>query len=148
MWIWGFWAVALPQSERVVALHLGGRVPNQEGPVGHVSELIVHLLPEGSSRERSYTCSQTTWSRNTCACVTWICHPSTTRPPAASLLHLHPWHRCCCPPPHRPRRTAGALPALEEELHKERKSQHRHAETWAEAFTGFILHHRIIPLVL
>lgn len=46
---------ALPQSQRVVALRLGGGVPHQEGAVGRVSELLVHILPvdtrpEGSDR--------------------------------------------------------------------------------------------------
>lgn len=42
-----------PQRERVVALHLGGSIPHQEGPIRHVSQLIVHLLPENDKRGKN-----------------------------------------------------------------------------------------------
>lgn len=35
---------ASPERERVVALHLGGGIPHQEGPVRHVPQLVVDLL--------------------------------------------------------------------------------------------------------
>ena len=34
-----------PERQRVVSVHLGGGVPDQEGAVGRVSQLLVHLLP-------------------------------------------------------------------------------------------------------
>lgn len=39
----------LPQCECVVALHLRGSIPHQEGPVRHVSEFIIHFLPVGQT---------------------------------------------------------------------------------------------------
>lgn len=43
----------LPQCERVVALHFCGSVPNKEGSIRHVPELIVHLLPKTRAKHRS-----------------------------------------------------------------------------------------------
>lgn len=44
--------MTLPQCERVVALHFGGSVANQEGPIRHVSELIIHLLPGDKTEQK------------------------------------------------------------------------------------------------
>lgn len=68
--------------------------------------------------------------------VTWICLPSTTQPPAVNLLLLHPWHRCCCSLPPRPRRAAGASLASGEEL-EDRKTQKRHVTI--KVYTPFFI---------
>lgn len=95
----------LPECQRVISLHLRGGVTDQERPVRHVTQLVVHLFPAEWKKKKKVGLSLRRWSstmdtkrtkkkrRTIVRILTWRCLPSTTLHRGAQCRR-RPY--CCC----------------------------------------------------